>query len=100
MSAATIIPAQHRRAKETAPAHPPCFDSQPEWVEYVAWAMASNDSAVRPLVDYRSRDANVLGGFNPAFDFCSDCTTCHRAAMREAGRCEPDWLVQLVKEVA
>jgi hypothetical protein len=74
----------YERIARAAPPHPPCFESQPLWVEWLALAGASGDRQLRPLAD---------GRFNAGIRYCRDCTKGEfRQKMLAAGRCKPDWL--------
>jgi len=95
MSAPLVIKTLWLRAQAAAPKHPPCFASQDDWVEYVAWSMAAQDAAVKAMRDTRNRDrtpGDTRLGFNRGMTFCADCTASHAAAMKAAGRCKPNWL--------
>jgi hypothetical protein len=77
-------------AAALAPPAPPCFGARDTWLEYVASAAEAqkDEHAPGPLVLKPGEPVH----FNPAFDFCADCTVQHRARMNAAGRCEPQWL--------
>jgi hypothetical protein len=81
------------RIARSAPPHPPCWDSQEDWVDYLMWCAGSNELKFDPFM--RSRDERgrrVSLGFNKGLAYCEDCTLCYQLTMRAKGRCQPGWL--------
>ena len=64
-----------------APLTPKCFADRLAWAEYLLSAMESKSVSTKPF----TRD----GIFNDSFSHCRDCTTDHRRAMVQQGRCHP-----------
>lgn len=77
---------------ETAPRHPACFDSQPEWVEWLTSSHVGGERVVRRCDHGKHRGERVtffevlpvgLQGH------CQDCTAIRKTRMEAEGRCFP-----------
>lgn len=81
-----------------APPHPPCWDSQQDWLEYLLWCRGSGEADMRPMTRAGEWDGSLPANaarrriFNARLPFCRDCTPEHEARMCAEGRCEPAWL--------
>jgi hypothetical protein len=76
---------------DAAPPTPGCFPDRLQWSEYLLSAQKYSKSRVLPFAG---------GIFQPAFDFCRDCTHAHRAEMSASGKCNPNKFLVDAKELA
>lgn len=81
-----------------APVAPPCFSSRDQWLTYLESAAAEQRAlhAPGPLLFEKGEPVR----FNPSFRYCKDCPAQHSLAMTRAGKCEPDYLIDLFKAEA
>lgn len=75
-----------QRVMELAPPHPPCFEDQREWRQYLLWCVRSVE--IKPIKVASSGAAS----FNHELEFCADCCKAHRVEMELQERCRPSWL--------
>lgn len=64
-----------------APPTPACFSSRTVWSEYLLAAQKYSKARVLPFAN---------GIFQPAYNFCKDCTRAHEAEMSASGKCHPN----------
>lgn len=80
-----------------APVAPPCFETRMQWVAYLSSAAEGqrpgrwvDDPTAPVLVTDEAGTPRV----NARFAYCKDCTQIHSHAMRVAGRCKPNHLIE------
>jgi hypothetical protein len=72
-----------KQALDAAPPTPACFGDRRQWAEYLLQCQEfTKRKSARPFTD-----AVV---YQPAFNFCDDCTSEHALAMRQQTKCCPD----------
>lgn len=81
-------------AEALAPVAPPCFSDRLTWVEYLksAASLQREQHAPGPLLIVAGQPVR----FNRSFAFCADCTAQHADAMTRAGRCDMNYLLNLI----
>jgi hypothetical protein len=75
-----------------APVAPPCFDARLQWLEFLVSAAEEQRPGRQQVLILRAGEPARL---NWNFNFCRDCELAHRAAMTDAGRCRPNWLMDM-----
>lgn len=70
-----------KQAQEAAPPTPACFPDRSQWAAYLLSAQTGPRGVAVPF--------DARGIFNPAFNFCTDCTLAHSVAMGRKNRCNP-----------
>jgi hypothetical protein len=85
-------------ARDLAPTSPPCFQDRLSWLEYLGSAAEHQrgDYHDGPLLFTKGQPVR----FNFSFSFCADCTAQHSLAMFNEGRCNPAFLIDLMREAA
>lgn len=80
-----------------APIAPPCFSSRDQFIEYVKSAAAEQRElhAPGPLLLRPGHPPE----FNADFSICRDCTSKHALRMSAQGRCNPNYLRDLLAPV-
>lgn len=77
---------------ETAPQRPACFDSHPEWVEWLTSAHVGRERVVRrvDLGKHRGERVTYFEVLPVGLQgHCQDCTSIRKARMEAEGRCFP-----------
>jgi hypothetical protein len=76
---------------------PPCFESRDIWLSYLGSAAEEQRDQYHPGPLLFTKGQPVKVTFNMLFRFCEDCTAQHSLAMFNAGRCNPDHLIDIVR---
>jgi hypothetical protein len=92
-----LRPHELERVAELAPPPPPCFAGREQWLEYLAWGMASEEPGHSPMRSSTETDGDGKLHrrrlFNTELNFCRDCERgVFKVRMEQAGRCRPAWL--------
>ena len=83
---------------DLAPPPPSCFFNRSSWMQYLQSAAAAQNQRNEPAVILIARDGAAT--FNWDFPFCADCSKIKRMEMTRAGRCNPEYLVNLKERLS
>ena len=70
----------YKQALTVAPPTPACFPDREQWAAYLACAQQDKHVSRQPFKGTT---------YNPAFNYCDDCTLRHSNAMAREGKCNP-----------
>lgn len=78
---------------QLAPPTPACFKDREQWAEYL---LCCQQNSKPPATPFRH------GKYQPAFNFCDDCTLAFSSLMSRQDRCNPSQfrVIPIVKEPA
>lgn len=71
------------------PPKPACFDTTPQWREYVMTAADASHEDTYNLRPFKRgpRDGDAPNAWNPEFNYCLDCSKEYHDQMARQGRC-------------